>query len=343
MPSIAITQGLTSINCVFQEPDRIELLEEQVPSPGPGQILCAAKKSLISTGTELACLKGSFDEGTVWSSWVQYPFYPGYSMAAQVLEIGSGVEGIKVGDRIMCPAGHRQYFLVEYKEAALIPDSIRDEEAIFTQLAKVALLGVLRAEHAFGERVGIVGLGLIGQLVIQYLNAGGARQIIAIAPESSRLGQARRNGATDLLNLPVAEAFGQVEELTRGKMLDTIYDVTGSYAVLPYCTQLTRDLGKVILLGDSTEPSKQTIGPKVVFNSVSILGIHGRMMEGFKGWTEVDMNEFIFESIQRGKLDVASLITEEVSPLEAVSVYSRLVERKSDFMGVVFDWTQLQS
>ncbi|WP_339204318.1 zinc-binding dehydrogenase [Paenibacillus sp. FSL K6-3182] len=341
MPDMATTQGRTSINCIFQEPDRIELIEEQVPKPGRGQILCAAKKSLISTGTELACLKGRFDEGTVWSSWVRYPFYPGYSMAAQVLETGIGVEGIKPGDRVICPAGHRQYFLADYKEAASIPDSIRDEEAVFTQIAKVALLGILRAEPAFGERVGVVGLGLIGQLVIQYLNSSGARQIIAIAPESSRLNQALRSGATDLLNLTVAEAFGAVEQLTDGKMLDTIYDVTGSYAVLPYCTQLTRELGKVILLGDSTEPSKQTIGPKVVFNSVSILGIHGRMMEGFNGWTEEEMNMFIFDSIRRGKLDVASLITEEASPLEAVSVYSRLSGSKPDLLGVLFDWTQL--
>ncbi|MWV43351.1 zinc-binding dehydrogenase [Paenibacillus sp. HJL G12] len=341
MPNIATTQGRISLNCVFQGPDRIELIEEPVPEPGPGQLLCAAQKSLISTGTELACLKGCFDEGTVWSSWVQYPFYPGYSMAAQVIATGSGVEGIKAGDRIICPAGHRQYFLVDEREAALIPDSIRDEEAIFTQIAKVALLGVLRAEPAFGERVGVVGLGLIGQLVIQYLNASGTRQIIAIGPESFRLEESRRNGATDLLNLPVAEAFGAIEALTEGKMLDTIYDVTGSYNVLPYCTQLTRDMGKVILLGDSTEPSKQTIGPKVVFNSVSILGIHGRMMEGFKGWTEADMNDFIFDSIGRGKLDVTSLISEEASPLEAVSVYSRLIGHKSDYMGVMFDWTKL--
>ncbi|MBP1999952.1 2-desacetyl-2-hydroxyethyl bacteriochlorophyllide A dehydrogenase [Paenibacillus shirakamiensis] len=341
MPDIAAALTITSLNCVFQEPDRIELIEECVPDPGAGQILCAAQKSLISTGTELACLKGRFDEGTVWSSWVRYPFYPGYSMAAQVLKIGSGVEGIKAGDRIICPAGHRQYFLVDAEESALIPEWISDEEAIFTQIAKVALLGVLRAEHAFGERVGVIGLGLIGQLVIQYLNRGGARQIIAIAPSTFRLDQAHKNGATDLLNLPVSQAFEQVEELTGGRMLDTVYDVTGSYDVLPYCTQLTRDLGKVILLGDSTEPSKQTIGPNVVFNSVSLLGIHGRMMEGFKGWTEADMNKFIFESFHRGKLDVASLVTEKVSPLEAVSVYARLAEHKSDFLGVIFDWSQL--
>ncbi|WP_152392713.1 zinc-dependent alcohol dehydrogenase [Paenibacillus guangzhouensis] len=341
MPDIETTQGRSSFNCVFQEPNRIEVIEESVAEPGPGQILCAANRSLISAGTELACLKGRFDEGTVWSTWVRYPFYPGYSMAAQVLKVGEGVDGIQAGDRIICPAGHRQFFLAEAKDAALIPDWIRDEEAVFTQIAKVALLGVLRAEHAFGERVGVVGLGLIGQLVIQYLNRSGARQIIAIAPESHRLELARRNGATDLLNLPVDEAFEPIQERTGGKMLDTIYDVTGSYAVLSSCTQLTRDLGKVILLGDSTEPSKQSIGPKVVFNSVSILGIHGRMMGGYQGWTETDMNSYIFESIRDGRLNVASLITETVSPLDADSVYSRLAGRRSDAMGVLFDWTQL--
>ncbi|WP_068617670.1 zinc-dependent alcohol dehydrogenase [Paenibacillus tuaregi] len=341
MFNLTNTQGRISLNCVFQGPGRVELVEEQVQEPGPGQILCAAQKSLISTGTELACLQGQFDEGTVWSSWVKYPFYPGYSMAAQVLKTGAAVERMKPGDRIICPAGHRQFFLANEKEAALIPDSVRDEEAVFTQVAKVALVGVLRAEPAFGERVGVVGLGLIGQLVIQLLAMSGSRQIVAIGTEPLRLKQAGNNGATDLLNLPIAEAFEAIEEITGGRMLDTIYDVTGSYPVLPYCTMLTRELGKVILLGDTTEPSKQTVGPKVVFNSVSILGAHGRLMQGFKGWTEEDMDGFIFESIARGKLDVKKLITEQASPLEAVSVYSQLVDRRSDFMGVLFDWTQL--
>ena len=53
-----------------------------MPAPGEGEVRCRADVSLISTGTEGACLRGVFDPGTNWADWVRYPFRPGYSMAA---------------------------------------------------------------------------------------------------------------------------------------------------------------------------------------------------------------------------------------------------------------------
>ncbi len=341
MSNLELRAGSRSLNCIFEQANRIVFREEDVPQPGPEEILCGAKVSLVSTGTELSCLRGRFDAGTVWESWVKYPFYPGYSMVAEVMEVGSAVEGVRAGDRIVCQAPHKQYFVLNAREAVIVPDSISDEQAAFLPISRVALLGVLRAEPALGERVGVIGLGLIGQLVIQFLNLCGTRQLIAIAPSSSRLQLALENGATDLLDMEAAAALEPIEELTGGKMLDTVYDVTGYHEVLQSCTRFTKDLGKVILLGDSTQPTKQSVGPKVVFNSVSILGIHGRMMAGFKEWTEPGMNAYIFDYMNRGKLNVERLISKKESPLKADLVYGQLADPQSGLMGVIFDWTQL--
>src|SRR4029453_5331014 len=104
--------GLKSRYVVFTAPETVEVREEAVPDPGPGQVLCRAEKSLISIGTETHCLRGVFDPGTNWSEWVQYPFRPGYSMVGRVMKVGSGVSGFAEGDRLATSATHQDYFTV---------------------------------------------------------------------------------------------------------------------------------------------------------------------------------------------------------------------------------------
>ncbi|WP_240343739.1 zinc-binding alcohol dehydrogenase [Paenibacillus sp. SYP-B3998] len=330
-----------SLNFVFVDKEKMALKEEEVPALGPDDILCRAIVSLISAGTELACLRGVFEPGTSWESWVKYPFYPGYSMTAEVLQVGERVKGIQPGERIICQARHMQFFVMNVNEVTKLPEGISDDEGAFMQVAKITLVALRRAEHQLGEYVGVIGAGLLGQFVIQYAKLIGARKVIAIAPSDARLQLAKENGATDLLSMEVSEALPYIQTLTAGRLLDTVYDVTGGYEVLSYATQLSKELGKVILLGDCTEPSKQSIGPTVVFNSVSILGIHGRMMANFKGWTEQDMSEVIFEYMMRKEINVQKLITHRFSPKEAVSVYDSLRENRLNAMGIMFDWKDL--
>jgi len=97
---------------VFTAPETVEVREEAVPDPGPGEVLCRAEKSLISIGTETHCLRGIFDPGTNWSEWVQYPFRPGYSMVGRVVKVGPGVSGFAEGDRLATSATHQDYFTV---------------------------------------------------------------------------------------------------------------------------------------------------------------------------------------------------------------------------------------
>ena len=75
---------MRSRHVLFRAPGVVEVATDQVPAPGPGEVRCRAEVSLISTGTEGACLRGEFDPGTNWADWVRYPFRPGYSMAAVV-------------------------------------------------------------------------------------------------------------------------------------------------------------------------------------------------------------------------------------------------------------------
>ncbi len=334
---------MKSTYIVFPEKERVSLAEEIVSPPGRGEILCEAERSLVSTGTESYCLRGVFDPGTNWDTWVKYPFRPGYSMVARVIGVGKDATGVREGDRITVSVPHGQYFKVQPDEVFPVPDSISAEEAPWANLATTTQLGVRRAQLQLGERVGVVGLGMLGQLVVQYLAAAGCRIVVAIDPFPNRLEMARAHGATHTLTSDVVSARAEIQELTQGKMLDAVLDVTGNPTVLAPACQLLRQLGRVVLLGDTPTPTQQHLGPGVLSNSIAILSIHGyaRPMHGsdFYPWGAQEMVSLFFDYLRQDRMGVADLITHRFSPVDAPQVYEMLRRDRSAALGVIFDWS----
>ena len=172
---------------VFPAPGLVEVAEETVPPPGAGEVRCRADVSLISTGTEGACLRGVFDPGTNWADWVRYPFRPGYSMAATVTEVGPGVTGVAVGDRVASWAPHAEEFVWPAHDVYPIPAGVSSQDAAWAVLGSTTQLAVRRASLELGERVGVIGAGLLGQLIVQYCLAAGARTVVSIDAPGPRL------------------------------------------------------------------------------------------------------------------------------------------------------------
>lgn len=333
---------MESWNIVFPREQHVEVRKESFePTLERTEILCAALSSLISTGTELQCLRGVFDPDTNWSDWVKYPFYPGYSMVAEVLETGPEVKGIRKGDLVFAANPHAQFFKADAKSVFRLPKGISVEEGIWLSLAITTQLGARRAELALGETAGVIGLGLLGQLVTQYLYLSGAKEIYAIDPAESRLRLVRERPGIHPLSMDAGEAKEEIRNRTNGEMLDVVFDITGHPAVLAQAIQLVKPLGRVILLGDTSTPSKQEMGRNVVSNSVSIQGIHSLM--DYKGWNHPAMSALFLSYIAQGRMDVQSLITHRYSPLEAAKVYESLVNNRSSAMGVLFDWTKIDA
>ncbi|MDF2725176.1 MAG: zinc-binding alcohol dehydrogenase [Paenibacillus sp.] len=332
---------MKSLNVVFADKQVVEIQEQEVPALAPNQIRCAAKKSLISTGTETICLRGIFDPNTNWESWVKYPFHPGYSMSAEVIEVGSEVTGFEAGDAVTVGTSHRQYFNVSPGSVLKLPKGISHAQSAWTAIARITQVGVRRAELKLGETVGVIGLGMLGQMVVKYLRAFGARHIIAIDPAQFRINAALEGGATHGLAMDATSAYDEIKHLTGGKMLDCVFDVTGHPAVLAPATLLVREMGRVVLLGDTSTPSQQHLGPRVLSNSVAILGIHAKMSGNYNGVTATDMNTLFYDYLLQNRMDIEHLITHRFSPAEAPQVYDFLVKDRTSAIGVIFDWDRL--
>ncbi|MBU6334922.1 MAG: zinc-binding alcohol dehydrogenase [Chloroflexi bacterium] len=311
-------------------------------APAADDVLVGLTTSLISTGTEVRCVLGDIDADTNWAEWVRYPFALGYSAAGRILAVGDAVRTLRVGQRVCGALAHRSQAIAAAGALTAIPDDISDTEAAWVVLARIAQVGVRRAALQLGERVVIIGAGIIGQLLTQFAALQGAAQVIVIDVAPRRLALALAHGATDALECDVADARPALQRCTAGALADVVFDATGEPAVLARATRLVRPLGRVVLIGDTTTPTRQTIGTRVVADSVAILGIHATMVPAeatpFNPWTPHAMDALFFRYLQRGRMRVADLVTHRYAPDLAPVVYGQLLEDRREFGGVVFDW-----
>jgi 2-desacetyl-2-hydroxyethyl bacteriochlorophyllide A dehydrogenase len=341
---------MESLNVVFSRPEEPAIVREQVGEPDAGQALCRTTVSAISTGTESFCLGGRFDPGTNWAGWVRYPFHPGYCASAVVEAIGgdAGVaNGLEPGRRVAARVSHRQAFVASAASLIPIPEGVTDEDAAFVPLAITAQQGVRRAAIELGETAVVVGAGLIGLFTVQYLALLGCRRIIVVDTATTRLELASRLGATDALHADVAAAREAVADLTSGRMADVVFEATGAAPVLEHATTLLRRLGRCVMVGDSPTPSAQRMGPRIVSDSISLLGIHMTMSprewSEFSPWSYEEMVSLIFDYVASKRMNIADMITHRHGPEDAPDVYRRLLADRSGVLGVVFDWSRLGS
>ena len=336
---------MNSLDIFFLAKNDVAVQEHAVPDISSGQVLVRLEYSLISTGTECICLQRNFAPGTHWDKWVQYPYRPGYSAAGIVAEAAGDVSSVSVGDRVAIPVKHGQYAVLDADRAVKIPDAVSHEAAAWFNLACIAQNAVRRAEHRLGDDVVIIGAGILGQLVVQFVRLLGANRVIVIDTAPARLAMAAAHGATHTLSIASADAEDAVASLTEGRLADVVYDITGNAAVLPTALPLARRFGKVLLLGDTGTPSDQRLTGDVIRRGVTIVGAHSTnpppTATDYAHWTHEHMTKLFFTYLERGEMRVEDLVTHRYDPRLAAEAYGMLTKDRSEAMGVLFDWASL--
>src|SRR5215472_8389159 len=195
--------------------------ELPVPVAPPGGVVVAIAASLISAGTERYVVElarknllakarerpdqvrrvlqklrqeGVLAVATQVRAKLEEPMPLGYSAAGVVLECGRGVSELKPGQRVAVAAPHAEAVAVGRNLCAAIPDGVSFEQAAYTSVGAIALEGVRLAKVTLGERVLVVGLGLVGQLTVGLLKAQGCL-VFGTDVDPSKLELARALGA----------------------------------------------------------------------------------------------------------------------------------------------------
>jgi predicted dehydrogenase/threonine dehydrogenase-like Zn-dependent dehydrogenase len=179
----------------------------------------------------------------------------GYSAAGEVVEVGSQVEGFARGDRVACAgagiANHAEMIDVPVNLAVRIPDDVATLQASTVTLGAIALQGVRRCNPTLGETVVVVGLGVLGQLTAQMLQASGCR-VIGVDVNPRRLALAHDNGTPVGLDPAAEDYVAQVHRITGGVGADAaIVTAAGaSDEIISAALRACRRKGRVVLVGD---------------------------------------------------------------------------------------------
>ncbi|MGP1609440.1 MAG: zinc-dependent alcohol dehydrogenase, partial [Burkholderiales bacterium] len=296
-----------------QQPDKVRMVLEKVRTDGLAITLEAVQSKL------------------------DQPLALGYCNVGVVAEIGSGVEGYAVGDRVASNGKHAEVVCVPKHLCARIPEGVSDEQAAFTVLAAIGLQGVRLANPTLGECVVVTGLGLIGLVTVQLLCAQGCR-VLGIDFDPARLALARQFGA-EVVDLAQGEdPLAAAAAFSRGRGVDAVIITVSSKSNEPVsqAAKMSRQRGRIVLVGvTGLELSRADFYEKELSFQVSCSYGPGRYDPayeeggqdypiGFVRWTEQRNFEAVLDLMAAGKLDVSLLISHRYALERAVEAYDLL-------------------
>ena len=324
---------------VFTKPYTAECVEQEVPTLGQESVLVKMQYTVVSGGTERACITASDNTSQ------RFPMALGYCGVGIVEQIGENVKNVSVGDRVLVYHGkHASYNVVPHEKVTKVEDDTIDSlEAAFVVIATMGLGGVRKLELELGESAMVMGLGLLGMFAVQFLARSGANPLIAVDLNPARRELALKLGADYALD-PSAEDFvEQVKKLTKGKGVNACVEVTGVSKAMSQALDCASYMGRISLLG-CTRVSDCAVDyyQKVHKPGVKLIGAHNFVRPKVESyphhWTHHDDCRAILDLISATKVQVLPIVSRVVKPETAPQIYKQLCEDKNFPMGTVFDW-----
>ncbi len=366
---------------------RLELQDVPAPVPPPGGILVRTTCSVISPGTEkmkveqarmslLQKAKARPDQVRKvietartlgWKSALEKvrnrlesPSPLGYSAAGVVVAVDELNTRFRVGDRVACGgaecAFHAEMIAVPDLLAAPIPEGVEDWQAAYTTLASISMEAVRQSGARLGERVLVMGQGLVGLLATSLLNASGAR-VMGVDFVAGRLQTALAMGAERVVNPSQSKLEDEVREWTDGYGVDAVLLCVGAQGreAADSAISVLRDRGVMVIVGIyDAELSWKTAYMKdiqVRYSRSYGPGRYDPQYEwggrdypiGYVRWTENRNFESCLHLMKSGALDLKPVTTRRARFDDAVSIYDELMQPGNADIGVVLEYPRCAS
>ncbi|MER5302909.1 bi-domain-containing oxidoreductase [Streptomyces lasiicapitis] len=363
-----------------------ELAVLDVPVPGckPGGVLVRTAYSLISTGTELMKVseagmsmlgkaRSRPDQVAKVAQSVATNGLPatyrkvmgkldsytplGYSLCGVVEQVGAGIDDVAVGDHVACAGNehalHAELNWVPKNLYTPVPDGLAPRHAAFGTVGSIAMQGVRRGEPQLGDVALVIGLGLIGQLVVQLLTASGVR-VVGADPDPARCELAERLGAAACGDPASTAVESAVAELTGGHGVDQVYLAAGGGSNQPVelAARLCRDRGRVVDIGkcrldlpwnayyekELDVRFSRSYGPGRYDPEYELEGRDYPI--GYVRWTERRNLACFLDLVARDRVDVEPLVSHIADFDDAVETYQRLKDGDLKAVAVLFRYPE---
>jgi len=355
--------------------------EVPVPKPSQGTALVRTAASLVSAGTERMLVEfarqglvgkaqsrpdlvrqvlnkarregflATFDAAM---NKLDQPLTLGYSSAGTLVQVGPGLHGFKVGDRVACGGGghavHAEFAAVPQNLLAKIPASVSFEQAAFTTIGAVAMQGFRLAEAQIGSRVCVIGLGLLGLLTVGIASAAGC-QVFGIDLNPHRVALAKKMGAANAAIR--SEASAGLQAFTQGAGADAVLICadTDTSDPIELAGEMARDKARVVVVGAvGMDIPRKPYYEKELDLVVSRSYGPGRYDPdyeekgsdypiGYVRWTENRNMQAFLDLMACDRLNVTPLITHRIPIEEGEKAYD-LITGKEPYLGVLLTYEE---
>lgn len=359
----------------------MKILEVPYPMLGKGCVLVRNHYSIISAGTEGKTVKdarlgyvgkamarkdevkkvintaktiGLMDTYKLMMNKLDAPSALGYSCAGEVIAVADDVSEFKIGDKVACAgagAVHAEIVAVAKNLCVKLEDGVALNEAAFTTLGAIALQGIRQADLRLGESCAVIGLGLIGQLTMQMLNAAGIKSI-GIDIDKNMVKLAQELGASHAIERNTEGIENSIRELTKGYGVDAVIitAATSSTDPVDFAGELCRVKGKVIIVGSVPTGFKRagyykkelelkmscSYGPGRYDRNYEENGVD--YPYGYVRWTENRNMQAFADLLAEKKINIAKLISHTFDFTDAPKAYQLIVDKTEAFTGVLLKY-----
>lgn len=359
-----------------------QVVDVPVPTPKAGMVLVQNAASLVSAGTERMLaefagksllgkarsrpdlLKQVMDKAsrdgllsTIEAAFkrLDQPIAVGYASAGTIVELGEGVEGFEVGQRVACAGGgyavHAEYVTVPHNLVVPIPEGVDFDSGAFATLGAIAMHGFRLGGAQVGESVAVIGLGLLGLLSAGIARAAGCR-VIGIDLDPQRVQLARDMGF-EAAERP--QAIEAVMAYTRQRGADRVLicaDTKSSDPVV-LAGEIARERARVVAVGafGMDIPRKlyyykeldfivsRSYGPGRYDTNYEEGGQDYPL--GFVRWTAGRNMEGFLDLLAEEKISLDPIITHRFPIENAAAAYDLITGKsKQSFIGVLLTYPQ---
>lgn len=359
----------------------MKILEVPFPVLSKGCILVRTHFSVISAGTEGKTVKdarlgyigkaiarkddvkkviktaktiGLKETYKIMMNKLDAPSALGYSCAGEVIGVADDVTEFKVGDKVACAgagAVHAEVVAVPKNLCVKLSDKVLANEAAFATLGAIALQGIRQADLRLGENCAVIGLGLIGQLTIQLLNAAGVKSI-GIDVDKKMVELSKELGAS-LAYERNQEALEQiVNEITQGHGVDAVIitAATASTDPVDLAGEICRKKGKVVIVGSVPTGFKRSqyykkelelkmscsYGPGRYDSNYEEAGVD--YPYGYVRWTENRNMQAFAELLAEKKINIQKIITHTYDFKKAPDAYQLILDKQEPYLGILLKY-----
>jgi len=362
---------------------RLELQDVPLPTAPPGGILVRLTHSVISVGTEKMKVEQArmnllqkararpdqvrkvLDTARTlgWRAAMEkvrnrleIPSPLGYSAAGIVQAVDAGNTRFRVGDRVAIGgaecAFHAEYAAVPDMLATPVPEGVANWQAAYTTITSIALQAVRQLQPSLGERVLVVGQGLVGLLVTAFLRASGAR-VLALDVAPARRALATAMGAERVVIAGQQNLIQEARAWTDGFGIDAAVLAASASTNGPteQALEALRDRGRLVVVGKAKVdlPWEYAFGKEIEvrFSRSYGPGRYDPAYEwagadypiGYVRWTEQRNFEACLQAMRRGDLDLEALTTRRAPFTQALQVYQHLMgEGGAAEAGVILEY-----